>query len=168
MTAFSRILESISYRLYIISKPVLLLFTFIMVFVMMMQVLCRYVLGFSLSWPEELATFMMAWMTFIGASMAVRSSEHIGITIIRDALPPNIKKFANILMKLFIIAFSFALIYSGIDLLNGSTKVTMEALHISTLWPRLSVPIGAFLIFIHAFNLLVLDILKFTDKGGIE
>ncbi len=49
---------------------------FTMTLIVAVQVFCRYVLNNSLFWAEELSRYLLAWLTFLGASVAYRRNVH--------------------------------------------------------------------------------------------
>ncbi len=52
------------------------------------QVFFRYALNSSLFWSEELARFMLVWLTFLGASVAYRRRVHPGVDVLYRRMPP--------------------------------------------------------------------------------
>lgn len=67
------------------------------------QVFFRYVLNHSLFWSEELARYLLVWLTFLGASVAYKRNLHPGVDLLVDRLPAGLRK-------------SFSLIVQGISL----------------------------------------------------
>jgi TRAP-type transport system small permease protein len=61
----------------------------VMVCAMCYQVFGRYVIGRSPAWAEELARYMMVWMTFLGAVSVLRGGGHLTVTALVDALGPG-------------------------------------------------------------------------------
>jgi len=59
----------------------------LMVCAILLQVFCRYVLGNALPWPEELAIFLMLWMTAAIAPSAYRRGGFVALEILSSALP---------------------------------------------------------------------------------
>lgn len=51
----------------------------------------RYVIPVPMAWPPEAARFMMVAVTMFASSIAIRQLEHVGITIIVDALPRAVR-----------------------------------------------------------------------------
>lgn len=41
------------------------------------QVFFRYVINYSISWSQDLLTYMLIWSVFIGISLAVKKRKHI-------------------------------------------------------------------------------------------
>lgn len=58
----------------------------VMVCAMSWQVFGRYVLGRSPAWAEELARYLMVWLTFLGAAAVLRSGAHLTVTTLIDHL----------------------------------------------------------------------------------
>jgi TRAP-type C4-dicarboxylate transport system permease small subunit len=59
----------------------------LMVFIIMLQVIFRYLLDASLAWPEEGARFLMLWMTGLMAPSALRRGGFVSINILIRLLP---------------------------------------------------------------------------------
>ncbi|MDF1590599.1 MAG: TRAP transporter small permease [Desulfobacterales bacterium] len=76
------------------------------------QVFFRYVLNHSLFWSEELARFLLIWLTFLGASVAYHRRAHPGIDMFSLLLPACLKKSAVICVHLASIGlFSVMIVY---------------------------------------------------------
>ena len=58
----------------------------VMVAAMSWQVFGRYALGRAPAWAEELARYMMVWLTFLGAAAVLRTGSHLTVTALVDAL----------------------------------------------------------------------------------
>jgi TRAP-type transport system small permease protein len=69
-----------------------MLMLLVMVFAMGYQVFGRYVLGRSPAWAEELARYLMVWLTFLGAAAVLREGGHLTVTALFDALPDKGKR----------------------------------------------------------------------------
>ena len=59
----------------------------LMVFVILLQVFCRYVLGNALPWPDEAARFCMLWLTGLMAPVALRQGGFVAIDTLATFLP---------------------------------------------------------------------------------
>ncbi|HSQ81446.1 MAG TPA: TRAP transporter small permease [Casimicrobiaceae bacterium] len=62
-------------------------------------------IGHSLAWYDELASVMLAWLTFYGAALASLKRAHIGCPELVDALPWRWRRALGILVQLLVIAF---------------------------------------------------------------
>ena len=59
----------------------------VMIALVFTNVVCRYVLNFSIIWAEELSQYLMVWITFLGAGLAMREGRHVAVEMLQDALP---------------------------------------------------------------------------------
>jgi len=57
------------------SKKCLIFIVGVMVSFILLQVFFRYIVGAPLIWPEEMTTFLMAWMSFIGSAVALKNGN---------------------------------------------------------------------------------------------
>ena len=89
---------------------------FLMVVVIMIQVFFRYVLNNALPWPDEVARFLMLWMTGLIAPSAYRWGGFVSIDMLERFLP----KIISTLLTLFL------LIISLFSALCGDIKIDLE------------------------------------------
>ena len=55
------------------------------------SVVLRYVLNSPVTWSEELASLLFAWLTFVGAYVGFRTHSHIRIDTLTMLLPPWVR-----------------------------------------------------------------------------
>lgn len=76
------------------------------------QVFFRYVLNHSLFWSEELARFLLIWLTFLGASVAYYRRVHPGIDTVTRLFPVTLKKTAAACVHLVsLVLFGVMIVY---------------------------------------------------------
>ena len=75
------------------------------------QVAMRYIFNSPLVWSEELAVYVMVWMTFIGSVICMRDNEHIEVTILTDYLPHGLKRaifvFSRLASAIFLLIVAY-------------------------------------------------------------
>ncbi len=59
----------------------------VMVVITFVTVITRYVFDLPLSYVDQLVPNLFVWVTFLGASAAVRRRAHLGLSVIYDQLP---------------------------------------------------------------------------------
>lgn len=67
----------------------------------------------SVSWTEEVARFLLIWITFLGATLAFQQGRHIAVHILRDSLPPSLRRIVSGAGILIAIAFLATLTWIG-------------------------------------------------------
>lgn len=90
------------------------------------QIIMRYIVNNPTSWSDPVASDSLAWMTFLGATAAIRSDQNLRIRFIRDKFPMPIRRVVDIVCHLVTLGFSLALLNSGVHLMVA-TKGTQVA-----------------------------------------
>lgn len=89
----------------------------------------RYVLNDSLPWPEEIDGYLLIWISFLGAYLAARDGQHLGVDIVVDLLPPGGRRVLRSVLDLGLIGlFGLVLFYSlrWISISGGREIMTLE------------------------------------------
>lgn len=82
--------------------------------VMFLQVVMRYVLGSSLTWPEEFTRYSFIFMAVFGFSYSIREGSILKIDIILELLPTVIRKIMEVLIHFITLAFFIYVFYNSI------------------------------------------------------
>jgi TRAP-type C4-dicarboxylate transport system permease small subunit len=70
----------------------------------------------SMSWNIDLAMLLLAWTAFLGADMAYRAGQLVGIDLVTRNLPKPVRKVIDILLSLVTFAALGIIVYFGIRL----------------------------------------------------
>ena len=70
-------------------------------------------LGASLSWYDEIASILLAWITYYGSALAALKRSHIGFDDVLLALPRKARAVALVLSEAFVLFFFALLAWSG-------------------------------------------------------
>lgn len=126
------------------------------------QVIARYIFEAPLSWSEELARFLLMWLSMLSAAYAFKTKSHFALRIVVGKL----SKSAQWAMALFVhavVAIFFAiLLYFSIVFVNGVDGHIAPALQISMQIPYSSIVIGCFLIL---YETLRSALCEFNSRG---
>lgn len=132
-----------------ITEKSLLLLGLLMAVIVMLQVFCRYLLNHSLFWSEELARYLLVWLTFLGASVAYYRDMHPGVDVIYSRLPEAWKRSSRILVTVLSLLFFLVMIWYGTRFAYFVRLQTTPALSLPK-WTIFSViPLSGLLLFIH-------------------
>jgi TRAP-type C4-dicarboxylate transport system permease small subunit len=103
--------------------------------------------GQSLVWYDEIASVLLAWLTFYGSALASVKRAHIGCPEVMALMPPGIKLAFRVVAEALTIGFFLLMGWTGykvLDVLAGDTLVSLPSVPIS--WVQSVVPISAVLI----------------------
>lgn len=115
-----------------------------MCFVVLWSVICRYVLHMQFGFGEELARYLMIYGIFIGISVGVRRSTHLGVEAFAMMMPKKAQHGIDTLSSLICFVIYVALFVLSIQLLLklSSTTQTSPAMHLPIIVPYFSMCIG--------------------------
>ena len=85
----------------------------LMVVLVFLGVFFRYVLGASLAWYDEFASYLLVWLTFYGAVAASYRDRHIGFDLVVNRFMPSTRRMARVVAELFVLVFQVVLFYYG-------------------------------------------------------
>ncbi len=77
------------------------------------NVVLRYVTHDSLEWAEEVARYLMIWLTFLGAGPVLRYGGHIAVENLQDALPAPLAVALRALVAALLFAFFGFMVWYG-------------------------------------------------------
>ena len=160
---FFNLLEKINTFFLRIGRQFAWIAIFLMVVVIIIQVFFRYVLNNALPWPDELARFLMLWMTGLIAPSAYRWGGFVSIDILERFLP----KILSTLLTIFILFVSLCVLVIGFELglkhinagwifNSSSIKIPFHLIGgktepIKLAWMYMSLPVG--IVFLISVNI---------------
>jgi TRAP-type C4-dicarboxylate transport system permease small subunit len=104
--------------------------------------------GHPLAWYDEVASVLLAWVTYYGSALAALKRAHIGFPGLANALPRGGRTVALIVREIAVIGFFVLLAIFGVhvlQLLGGETLVTVD---VPVRVTQSVIPIGAVLFII--------------------
>ena len=122
------------------------------------QIFFRYVLNSSILWSEEVATWCLVWLVFIGSAVIMRRWEHIHIPMLIQWLPLGTRPGVIVFAKLATGVAAALLAYYGLQWVLGPVHIRSQASGINTRWIKLAVPLGAGLMTLFALRAALEDI----------
>lgn len=108
----------------------------VMVAVVTWQVATRYVLNSPSSYTEELATYLLIWISLLGTAYALRQKAHLGIDFLTQRLRGPGVRFSHHFVYLMVIVFA-ALIF-----VYGGARLVYITLTLNQLSAAFKVPVG--------------------------
>jgi len=114
------------------------------------QVFCRFLLGFSLTWSEEVGRYLLIWISFTGFGVLAKEKKMMAIMLVVDLLPVKLKITAKILADLLSIMFMAIVCYYGFLLVGLTMTQVTVVTEIPMGYVYLVIPIGAAFYLIHS------------------
>lgn len=106
-------------------------------------------IGHSLAWYDEMASVLLAWLTFYGSALASVRRAHISCPEIVDQAAPAVKRALNIFAQLLVIGFFSLLGWVGasiLPILAGDALVSLPQIPMSVV--QSVIPISCALILV--------------------
>lgn len=101
-----------------------------------LAVFFRSVIGASLPWPEEVSGYLLVWISFAGAYLALRDRGHIAFDLVLDVLPATVRR---------IVQTAIDVLVAGFLILLSWLAWRMVAVVGSTGLETVDIPVGVFM-----------------------
>lgn len=140
--ALERSLGRLNWLLLNLCKGAAIALLTVMTGIIVANVFYRYVLNDAVPWSEEIAKFVMVWMTFIAAPVGLSLGAHIAI----DALANVLKGRLYFVLQIWIFSAIFALMAMFVDeawfLTQNARIQRASTIDVSIFYVYLAMPIG--------------------------
>lgn len=83
--------------------------------VVLLQVISRH-MEVPLTWSDELARFLLIWLTFSGAALAIDYKMHLSVNFLVELTSQSIQKYIKYFAYIVIIFFQMILVIFGFKL----------------------------------------------------
>lgn len=120
------------------------------------NVVLRYVFLMPISWAEEVSLYLLVWIVFVGASVAIRTRGHIAVDLLPMVLPAALRRVLMIFVGFVTLGFlAVFFYYSGLHTLrvynSGQVTPVMQA----PMWlTYFAMPFGSALMFLRTCQVL--------------
>ena len=144
----------------------LIFYTFIC-FVIVQEVVRRFLLDYSSAWAEEVARYAFIYLGWIGAAYAVRERAHVRFDILLSRVGPTAKGVLYIIGELATIAFACIALYWSMHTIQQLLHFegTTPVLRINKAWFEAAVPIGFALVIWRSVQALRRDVRNLLDRN---
>ena len=105
----------------------------------------------STPWTEEIAKYLLIWLTFLGAPVVFRRNEHLMVDLLYVRYSPKVRWISRLIFDVFIIAFMVYLTIFGYELcVHPSTlKFVSPASGLPRVYIYAALPLGSALMLIY-------------------
>jgi C4-dicarboxylate transporter DctQ subunit len=112
------------------------------------EVILRYIFSHSLIFTEELARYLMVWIVFLGAALAVRDGSHIKISMVVKHFHHRQRRFLEVLSYCLVVVFLVILTVEGIKILPRQLYQMCITIDTCMFYFYLAIPVGSVLMII--------------------
>ncbi len=116
------------------------------VFLLLANVLARYVFNRPLVWGDELASILFVWLCVLGAVLAMRRNEHMRLTALISRAPPHVRSLLDVVVLTIVSAFLVMIVHPALEYAYDESYVRTPAMEISNTWRAAAVFVGAVLL----------------------
>lgn len=131
-----------------------------MVVLIFLQIVSRLLLESSFPWTEEVARFMMIWLTFLGTAFAFQYGAHIGVEFFVEKFPKMLRAIVQVIVGIICLSFFVLLIVKGYELASGALVQTSPALNVPMGYVYSVIPISGVLMSLNLIDVTIKTLLK--------
>jgi TRAP-type C4-dicarboxylate transport system permease small subunit len=153
LKAFDRVQEWIT----TIVKYVMLAQASMIFVIICFSVFTRYLLNYVPSWSEEVPRYLLVWITYLGAALAVKYKEHLSLDAFFNMMPLRARQVGHLILNVLIGAVGVIMLVFGIGLVRQFGDDLMESIAVKNIWFYLAMPISG--------GLMILYIIQDTWKS---
>ncbi|AEG92205.1 TRAP transporter small permease [Ramlibacter tataouinensis] len=113
------------------------------------NVVSRYLFLYSFTWVEEATRYMMVWVAFLGAGLALRVGGHIAIDSLHASLPPGPARVVRGVIVAVLAVTLLVVAWLGWDYAQFAWEQETPVLGWSFGKVYLAIPVGAVLMLCH-------------------
>lgn len=143
LEAVTGLLLRINTALLLVCKYLIMVIVAVIAAILIAGVVYRYGLNNALSWAEELSKYLMVWLAFLGAPIALRRLGHINIDLFVRMLPGRLEQFAHLLISLIIGVTMGVVLWKGIGFAELGARQVASSFKLSMFYLYVAVPVGA-------------------------
>lgn len=114
---------------------------FVQMFIVFIGVIARYFFNNPQPWIDEISTYLLVIITYLGGYVALYAGQMAGITFIRDIFPPVVRKILAVISDLLILVLMVATAYYGLKLCTSPIVLNQKT-------PTLQIPVIVFYCFV--------------------
>ena len=118
--------------------------------IILIEVIRRYVFGYSSAWGEMTARYAFVYMTYAAAAEGIRQKKHIRVDLIDKIIKPKSMTLLNIYYDILVTIVAILVIYYSLKLINVQLTfgIVMTAADINMAFAQAALPLGWALILI--------------------
>jgi C4-dicarboxylate transporter DctQ subunit len=147
-------------------KGIILCTSAAFVTLVLLQIFCRYVLGNSLAWSEEVCKLLFYATIMFGSAVCITDYRHITIDILTLYLPRYVKRYWYVGVYVFMFILCVYLIIYGYTFAQRNMGQLTPAMQIPFGYVYFVTPVAAILMCINLVRAAIYDVTtKYAPEG---
>jgi TRAP-type C4-dicarboxylate transport system permease small subunit len=155
-------------RITTLVKCVMLVQASIIFIIICTAVFTRYILSYVPSWSEEVPRYLLVWISYLGAALAVNYMEHISFDFFFNLMPIRLRQVGHLILNGLIAAVGVIMLVFGIGLIRHFGDDLMESVPVKNFWLYLVMPISGGLIILYSIRQTWKGILGFGKQENMS
>lgn len=131
------------------NRAIIFVMMAVMATLVFVNVIARYALNFSVIWAEEVSQYLMIWIAYLGAGLALREGRHVALEMLHDRLSAPLSRSVRMVVGGILLAFLGWVTILGFQFAVFVWNQETPVLNISLGIPSLAIPIGTLLFAVH-------------------
>lgn len=142
----------------------MLVFYVLCCFVIVQEVLRRFVLNYSSAWAEEIARYAFIYLGYVGTAYAVKERAHIRFDILIGRVPDRARALLFALAEVATIVFALIAFWWSMHTIAQLLRFegTTPVLRVNKAWFEAAVPLGFALVVFRCLQALKRDLADFV------
>ncbi|HMM71419.1 MAG TPA: TRAP transporter small permease [Rhodocyclaceae bacterium] len=106
----------------------------VLIVFLVISVISRYAMDLGMTWSDELARLLFAWLVLVGFALAVRHRANVGVDWFIAKLSTRARRAVTVVQDAVILAFSVVFTWEAWVTVGFSLMQRLPALDITTAW----------------------------------
>lgn len=160
-----KVFDQLLNRMTTLVKVVMLVQASVIFIIICTAVFTRYLLNFVPSWSEEVPRYLLVWISYLGAALAVNYKEHISLDFFFNLMPPRLRQVGHLILNVLIGTVGMIMFLFGIGLVRQFGDDLMESIAVKNFWLYLAMPVSGSLIVLYIIRQMWKGILGLGRRG---
>jgi len=166
MPSIVRISGKINEVLQKIERTIGSAFLGFMLFVMLLNIVFRYILGKPLFWSDELNNYLFIWMGFLACAYVMGSDGHVKVTAMQNLFSPKARDLLNLIMNLTMLGMFAMFVAPTLRLLSHMPK--SNSMQIPLKYVYFIIPLSFGLMCLHIVNTIIQDLARLATARHVD
>jgi TRAP-type C4-dicarboxylate transport system permease small subunit len=124
------------------------------------QIVFRYALNDSIVWSEEVSTWCMIWLVFLGSATIMHRWDHVQVPLFLQWLPMSVRPYFIVGAKAMTLLAVCLIAYYAAVIFQARFHIVSQTTGVSTRWIKLSMLAGSLLMALFALRCIAVDIVR--------